>query len=303
MTLYGKTAGNAANVQDKLKLFPELNMYKAEEVSKPVRSVKKKKDRKVEKIFFFIILFLVLVLAAELLFHFVISPKLMIRKVIVRSGPFVTLSDEEVLRLADLQDETFYFTVDTGKIEELLKSYPLIKDAEVLKKFPDSLAIDLTGREPLAMSIVNTDAGAVPVVFDEEGVVFQIGASISDLDRLIVSGIVFKDLQLGMTLPKDILGLLQSLHKLKQEAPELYGLLSEIKIIKRSSNQYETLFYISGYEMPVRMGMSIDKKELKYVLMILDVVTIDDFKKRILELDLRGGEVVYKVKEEVLSGE
>ncbi len=300
--LYSKTAGNVANVQDKLKLFPEVYMYKAEKVQPSASHRKKKENRRIEKVFIYVILFLALAVAAELVFHFIISPKLAIRKIIVRSNPRIALSDAEILNIAGLKGDLFYFNVNTDSIGEQLTSYPLIKEAVVEKKFPDSLTLDLVGREPLAMSIVDTETGAVPVVFDEEGVVFQIGTSISDINSLIISGIVFKDIQLGMRLPEDVIGLLESLYILKEESPELFNLLSEIKIIKRDSNQYETVIYITGYEMPVRMGMSLDKKELKYVLMILDVVTIDDLKRNIMELDVRGGEVVYKVKE-VPNGE
>ena len=288
--LYSKTAGSTANVQEKLKLFPEVHMYKREAgkpaaASKPVRKKaaagEKREDRKIERIFALIIAFLVLVVAGELVFHFVISPKLMIRKIVVRTGPNLQLEDGEVLRLGGLEGEQFYFSVNTAEISGQLTSYPLIKEAAVEKKFPDSLSIDLTGRLPLAMSIVDTGDGAVPIVFDEEGVVFQIGTSVSEMDSLIISGIVFKNIKLGMQLPEEMLGLLRDLHRLKTETPRLFALLSEVEIVKRSSNQYEAVFYFSGYRMPVRTGMSIDEKELKYILLVLDVVTMEELENRI----------------------
>lgn len=310
---YDKTAGNVSHVQDKLKLFPEVHMYKAENGTVRKSTPKqqpagrktesaKGEGRRLERIFIVVIVFLVVVAAGELLFHFVISPKLMINKVLVRSGPNVQLTDAEVLRLAELTDDIFYFSLSTEEVAKRLESYPLIKKAAVEKKFPDSLSIDLQGRAPLAVSIVDTEDGAVPIVFDEEGVVFQIGTSVKEMDNLVFSGIVFKNLQLGMKLPEEMSGLLESLYRLKTESPELFRLLSEVKIVKRSSSQYETVLYFSGYRMPVRAGMSIDAKELKYILMVLDVVTIEDLKKRIQELDVRSGEVVYKMKE-VESGE
>ena len=324
--MYSKTAGNTADVQEKLKLFPEVHMYKREndrregrsgtafaagrqkqtkrpqQTRHPKQREDGREDRKLERAFIGIIVFLVLVLGGELVFHFIVSPKLMIQKVRVRTGANLLLSDADVLRLAELEGEQFYFSVNPEEISERLGSYPLIKEALVEKKFPDTLRIDLIGREPLAMSIVDTGDGAVPVVFDEEGIVFQIGTSVRDMNALVISGIVFKNIQLGMQLPREMHGLLQDLQKLKDNSPRLFSLISEVKIVKRSSNQYEALLYFSEYKMPVRTGMSLGEKELKYILMVLDVVTIEDLQKRILELDLRSGEVVYKMKE-VASGE
>ncbi len=305
--LYGKPAENTGSVREKLKLFPEVHMYKDERRPARIKPVEaaprnKREGRKLERVFIVVILFLVLVLAGELVFHFLISPKLMIRKIVITTGPNLALADREVLRLAEIDKDLFYFNVDPEEISELLGSYPLIQKAEVGKKFPDSLYIDITGREPLGVSIVDTGDGAVPIVFDQEGVVFQIGTSVVDMNNLVISGIVFRNIRLGMKLPEEVLGLLRDLYTLKTESPRLFSLLSEVKIVKRSSSQYEAVLYFSGYHMPVRTGMSIDETELKYILMVLDVVTIEDLEKRVRELDLRSGEVVYKVKE-VPSGE
>lgn len=305
--LYEKPAENAGSVREKLKLFPEVHMYKDEKRPERVKAVEtvprnRREGRKLERAFVVVILFLVLVLAGELVFHFLISPKLMIRKIVVTTKQALPLTDREVLRLAEIDRDLFYFNVDPEKISKLLGSYPLIQKAEVEKKFPDSLHIDITGREPLGVSILDTGDGAVPIVFDQEGVVFQIGESVADMDNLVVSGIVFRNIRLGMKLPEEVRGLLRDLYTLKTESPRLFSLLSEVKIVKRSSSRYEAVLYFTGYQMPVRTGMSIDETELKYILMVLDVVTIEDLKKRVRELDLRSGEVVYKVKE-VLSGE
>lgn len=311
--IYNKPIGSDMDVQEKLKLFPEVHIYKSgsrlynqpkgKQVNiKRAGTQNTKEIRKLELFFFFIILFLLCILAIELVFHFVISPKMMINKVIVRNENSIDLTNGEVLRLAELEGDLFFFSINTDEIKERLLTYPLIKEAKVEKKFPDSLFIELTGRNPLAMSIVDTNDGGVPVVFDENGVVFQIGASVAEMNNLVISGIVFKNIQLGMKLPEEIFGLLKCLQELRNEALYLFNLISEVKVIKRNGSLYEAVVFISGYEMPVRIGMSLDKQELTYILMVLDVVTRDELKDGIQELDLRNGEVVYKVKE-VDSGE
>jgi len=308
--LYGKPVDDNRGVQDRLKLFPEVHMYKstgkAAEVRRggpappPAEQRKGREEgkpkRTVERVFITVILFLLFVLVAELCFHFIISPKLMIKKIVVRRDEHLSLSDSEILRIAGQGGDLFYFSVNTGEITERLQTYPLIKEAKVEKKFPDSLMIELSGRTPLAMSIVDTEEGGVPVVFDDEGVVFEIGTSVRNMDGPVLSGVVFKNIKLGMQLPVELLGLLESLKKLKNEAPELFRLISEVEVLKRSGHQFESVLYLNGFEMPVRTGMSLDKQQLTYILMVLDVVTRDELKQGIQELDLRNGEIVYKVK-------
>ena len=86
--LYGKPAENTGSVREKLKLFPEVHMYKDEKRPARIKPVEaaprnKREGRKLERVFVVVILFLVLVLAGELVFHFLISPKLMIRKIVI----------------------------------------------------------------------------------------------------------------------------------------------------------------------------------------------------------------------------
>jgi cell division protein FtsQ len=287
-------------VPEKTAQIPEVHLYKTEIDLK--KNVKKKNGKsrgkkRLERVFFFIIAFLVLILAVELIFHFIISPKLVINKITIEVAGALELSNKEILALAGIGEEEFFFRLDEKIIEERLTQFPLIKTASVEKNFPDTVRIIITGRTPLAMSLVNTEEGMVPVVFDQEGVVFQIGKSVENFDNLVISGIRFHDIKLGMQLPEEIGGLLKDLTALKKDSPFLYEMLSEIRIINRGGGIYEALLFTERHSIPVRIGMSVDERQLKYMFMILDILREDAFAEKIEELDLRSGEIVYRTKE------
>ena len=295
-------AGPRRDVREKLHMFPEVHLYKTEIGTKKQEQKKNGKKRnakpkKIERVFFIIIAFLIVVLALELVFHFVIAPKLVIKQITIDVEGSLELSNKEILNIAGFGAEEFFFRFDARAVEERLAQFPLIKSASVEKNFPDAVNLHITGRTPLAMSLVNTEEGAVPVVFDKEGVVFQIGASVEDFDDLVISGIRFHELELGMKLPETLNGLLEDLMTLKKESSFLYDMLSEIRIINRGEGVYEALLFTERYATPVRIGMSVDERQLRYMFMILDILEEDEFAGKIEELDLRSGEIVYRTKE------
>ncbi|MFP4564433.1 MAG: cell division protein FtsQ/DivIB [Spirochaetia bacterium] len=250
-----------------------------------------------KRIFRGLVMVLFLVLLGEVLFHTVIGSKLRIRRIEVEVKNDLELTNEEILRLAGVDTETYYFSIDPEKIRSSLERYPLIKEASIRKGFPDTLFLNITGRTLLAYSIVDTEAGAVPVAFDEEGVIFQIGSSVEDAEGLIISGVKFNDLELGMRLPGELSGFLAQLKDLKEEFPFLYSTISELKLIRKRGSDFEALLYTTDFAIPVRIGSSIDAQLMRYILMVLDVVTQKEFADGVEEVDFRTGEIVYTMKE------
>ncbi len=259
-------------------------------------AVPEKKTRS-QKVFIYIILFLLCVLLAELVFHFFISSKMLIKKVNVEVSGTLELSDSEIMRLAGIGEKTFYFRFRPEEAAGRLRKFPLIREVSVKKQFPDTVTINIAGRSPLALCLVESGDGDIPVVFDREGVVFQIGKSVQKLDMLCISGIRFNELKLGMRLPDQIQPLLNDLAVLREDAPLLFRMLSEIQIVNKGGGRVEALLFTEEYTVPVRIGMALDETQLKYLFMILDVTGKEQFAGKIEEIDLRSGEVVYRAKE------
>jgi cell division protein FtsQ len=171
-----------------------------------------------------------------------------------------------------------------------------VREANVQKVFPDTLRLSVTGRKPLALAIGRSADRTVPVVFDEDGVVFQIGSSSSGggvPDLPVISGLSFTP-ALGIAMPAMLAPLLRDLAALRQRSPELFGLISELKVSAVNSVDYELEFYPLGQRIRVRLGNRIDETVLRYAFLVIDVLARTRSAADVTEIDLRNGEVVYR---------
>ena len=249
----------------------------------------------VNRLLWLLIGLLFLFFAAQLIFHLVVSPRLLIRNIQVKSD--ISLSRQEVLSIAGIQEKEYYFSLNLKEVQQRLQSHPLIKGAAVEKVFPDTLSIVLQGREPVALALVDWEGSSVPAAIDEEGVVTQIGPAVAERDLLILTGLKFATLKEGVRLPEMLRPLLLELQSLKKSHPELYGLLSELKVIPRAVAGYELLLSTLCYPVKIRLSR-LDGKSLQYTVMLLDLIRTQGLEAKIKELDFRTGEVVYRIKED-----
>jgi cell division protein FtsQ len=242
-----------------------------------------------------IIILLVCLAVFQLLFALVISPRVPIDHIEVEAN--FPITESQIRSIAGIGDRAYYFSMDTAALQARLAEHPPVKSAVVEKIFPDRLRIVLKKRTPLALAFGRTGNKSVPVAVDEEGVVFQIGPSISDWGLPVLSGLVFKPLQ-GLKLPRKLLPLLTELESLRDSSPGLFSLVSEIEVVSVNAVDYELLFYPMGYNVRVNMGDRFDEKMLKYTLLVLNVLKQQGVTEKVRELDFRTGEVVYRLDEE-----
>ena len=256
---------------------------------------KGKKVRLLNKLLWFLIVILFTIVIFELVFWIIIAPRLVIKHIDIR-GDFA-ISRNELLSIAGIKGKEYYFSINCDDIRMRLTDYPIIKDAEVVKIFPDTLRIAVNNRRPLAISFGAVDQKTIPVAFDTEGIIFQIGKSITEWNLPIISGVKFKPL-LGLKFPTRLLTVLSQLNVLRQSSPDLFNLISEIKVVSVNDIEYELLFYPVGYNMSVNIGDKINEGLLKSTLLVLDVLDHQGMAEKIRALDFRTGEVVYKMEEE-----
>ncbi len=242
------------------------------------------------------------VLVIQLIYTFLAAPHLVIQNVVLRSD--VPLSQGEVLKQAGLQDRRYYFSLDEKTVRERLEGHPEIRAARVKKEFPDTVILDVHSRKPLALSLVEgvSSGGApprtLPVAFDSEGVVFRVAGQIQNWDLPVLSGIRFEGVERGGQLPPALQPLLQDLQELRREAPELYGLISEMKVIRRGIQDYDLLLCLTGYPLKVRLGNRLDAGLLKQSLLVADMMADQPGAGEREEVDFRTGEVVFSVRGE-----
>jgi cell division protein FtsQ len=168
----------------------------------------------------------------------------------------------------------------------------------VSKEFPGRLHIVLEERLPLAYSLISSDSGMIPLVLDKHGVIFSVGRGSIPNDLPVVSGVRFPEIREGMRLPDPVLPFLDQLHQLSLDAPQLFGLISEVKFEKRGLSDYDVVLYPRGYQTRVRIGREISAELLKYILVVLDVTRREGINSTLEELDFRSSRIVYRTREE-----
>jgi cell division protein FtsQ len=244
-----------------------------------------------------LVIALCLFLAGELVFHFVIAPRMVVRSITIKSE--LGLSKEEILAIAGIEESVYYYNLDTLQIREDLERFALVREAVVEKVFPDALIITLYGRAPLAMFFFTTPEGvSVPLVIDDQGVVFEIGSGVSDWDLPVITGVKFQQLKVGMKLPERVRPILQDLHTLQKQEPDLFQLISEVRLISKSTGALEILLYPIQYPVRLRLRAGLDPAVMRNALIILDLLAGQEVLQRVRELDLRTGEVVYRMEED-----
>jgi cell division protein FtsQ len=240
---------------------------------------------------------LILFLLGELVFHFIIVPRLTVRNIVIRSD--LPLSSEEILSITGAEKNLFYYNLDTQLIADALERVPMVREAVVEKTFPDSLNITLYGRLPLSVLFFTTPEGSsIPMVVDNQGVVFEIGASLSEWDLPVITGIEFKSLEVGTKLPEKVLPILEDLDRLRKEDPEIFRLISELRLIPKASGKLEILLYPIQFPVRLRLAGALDPAVLRNAVVILDLLAGEDLLGRVRELDMRTGEVVYRIEED-----
>ena len=250
-----------------------------------------------KKLFSIMLILIAFVIFIEIAFQLVIAPGLTIDKIEVHCSKTFPLTDNDILRVAGLDSRLYYFSANTRLIETRLIQHPLIKSAVVRKQFPAAMSISIVERIPLAMALVNSGGRTIPVAFDEEGVIFEIGKSVSDYQLPVISGLKFPEIKLGLRLPEELVSYLGELKKLREKNPVLFGQISELKFINKQKTDYEVLIYPSNSTIKVRTGSIINDSLVKQIFVVLDIIEKNGLKSEMNELDFRSGQVVFKVKE------
>ncbi|MBN1686543.1 MAG: FtsQ-type POTRA domain-containing protein [Spirochaetales bacterium] len=253
---------------------------------------------RIRRLFLILIAVLFVILLMEIVFHFVISPRLRLTKVEISAGGALALTDETIIRLAGLKGGETFFEVNEEEISGRIASFAPVKSVQVEKVFPNTLKIHIQQREPLAVSLSEVEGRSVPIILDEEGVVFQIGSSVSDFDLPALSGFTFENIELGQRVNRALTGFFENLKKLKNDSPALYNLISELKFVKKDRAGFEVVLFPRDYRVAVRIGSRINVDIMRKILLVLDVFSNQGMITSIEEIDFRTETPLVRFKEE-----
>ena len=226
-----------------------------------------------EKILKVFIIFAGLCLGGELIWLLGISPFRQFSRIDI-SG-YDGISREEILSIAGLDEGASFFTTDKFAVESALEGVSSLASVKVFKYFPGRLRIVLEARRPLAYSLADLNGRTVPVLFDSEGVIFEVGGKILSGFIPIISGLVIEEPVPGMRLPQTFVPFLKELEKIEYSSPELLSAVSEIKILRKPFDGFDLLMYPIHRKMKVRLS-EVNEDILRYALLMVDVLSTSD---------------------------
>ncbi|MCL2093261.1 MAG: FtsQ-type POTRA domain-containing protein [Treponema sp.] len=264
-------------------------IYFDDEVEAEAEAPKAIRSKKLLK---WLIIVAVLFLAAELVWLFGISPFRPFSRIEITG--YEGIERAEIIARSGLQRNSSYVSTDPAAIEQALMGFSSLESVRVIKSFPDRLSIDLQGRRPVAFTLAFLDSRTVPVFFDSQGVIFQIGQDSKNLflqQRLpAISGLVIENPYLGMQLPLVFEPLLWELEKITLSAPELISAISEFRINRRPYDGFDLILYLMHSQIRVRLS-ELNEDLLRYTLLMVDVLASAE--EGIHTLDFRSGIASY----------
>ncbi|MBA7559768.1 Cell division protein FtsQ [subsurface metagenome] len=170
---------------------------------------------------FSVIRFGILPVAAKIKSH----PIFIVRNVVVEGASY--LDPEKIMELVDISPRTNIFDVDLQSISLILSYSYTAEDFTVYRRLPDTVAIRIDERVPVALvnvrELVGVDANGVtlPHIGAELIETLPIITGIRNLSALSDSSVA-KRLQTGLAL----------LSRINDESPSVYKRISEINITK-----------------------------------------------------------------------
>jgi cell division protein FtsQ len=251
--------------------------------------------RKVFRVFFFLGL---LALVAELIWFLGVTPFRPLSGIEVNGLSYY--DRDSLLAYIGITPQTSYIFTNPREMENLLSVLPRIESAKVNKRFPNRLEINIQNRRAAAMALANFEGRTVPVIFDRQGVIFQIGSDFYDdtVSNLpVISGLIIESPFLGMSLPARLISFLEDLESIRINAPELLYAVSEIRIDRRSSEGFDFTLYLHHHRIRVRLS-GLNEELLRYTLLVTDVLAVRE--PGIDVIDFRGGVASYYPKGGIL---
>ena len=250
------------------------------------------------KIITFIVLLISLIIIIQFLFEFLIVSNLSIKSIKFETD-FSDKTKSEMRKITRIQNNIMYYNVDTKKIEENILLNPIVKSAKVKKIFPNKLYINIKKRDGVVISFIDEKNEDIPLIIDEDGVVFAVGKKdIKDFNLPVLSGVQYKELHKGVKYNR-VAKFLKSLSNLKKENYKLFSLLSELRLVpvgdsEEDEKEIEILVYLLNSDIPFRVMPYINEKLIKYMLYVLKALKENekDFNK-IKEIDFRSNPPVY----------
>lgn len=202
----------------------------------------------------------------------------------------VNVTAEKIIELAEISAEETLFKMDKDEISQRITAYPFIKEAELKRKLPGTLVINVTEREPLGFIV--TANGYVQ--FDQEGMVLAVTGSMGKYNLPIITGVNIAEIPSPGSL-LDEASFNNALSIIKTCDKQLLNNIAEINI---GQNGYVSAYTYQGIEIKIGTAEDIQQRmqSLKDILAQIQAENINI--SEIEYIDIRFADVpVIKFKE------
>lgn len=266
--------------------YSDIRNFMAEDERKAPRTDRKFKALK------FVVGALCLILLVEVVLYTVIIPSK--APVKISFSGLQMYSPEEMCHILNTNSNQTWSSFDSALAAAVLADCSWIESVSVEKKFPDSVAISVKERVPVAATLLNINGKTIPVQIDESGVLFtaKTGASISHLP--LISGLPVESFNDGMRLPSIYKNFIEQLAKIQRLPQKYLATISEIHVNAKEYGGFDLILYPVHSHTRVLMDRTFSEDSLQYMVVVLDVV--NSLGSNIYEIDLRYGSVSFRTR-------
>lgn len=211
-----------------------------EEVKKPV-----KKKRRIRRWVKKLLLITVLIVAVVV---FLRSPLFTVKEIHVTGNENVSYG--KIIDLAEITADETLFKMNKKEISARLMAYPFIEQAELKRRLPSTLVIEITEREPIGFIVTSNGY----VQFDKAGMVLAIVGSMGKYNLPIITGIDMAEIP----SPGSILdgeSFQNALNVIKNCDPQVLSNIAEINI---GENSYVVAHTYQGIEIKIGTDKDIN---------------------------------------------
>ena len=254
---------------------------------------KTEKKIKIIKVIFCILCFALL---CEFVVYKYIMPSFASPKVTVTGQK--NYSAEEVARMLLPMNSSTWFDFDVNQAVALLSSEAGIDHVVVEKKFPDKIFVNVTERDPVAVTFIMDHGRTAPMQIDRNGVLFPPKKSSAAESEIlpIVSGLPVEYMTKGMRIPSKYRPLIDQIAKISELPQHYFASIAEICVLPKVSGSYELALIPTQSKVKVLTDRALNEDALKYMIVVLDVV--NQIGSDVAEVDLRYGSVSYITRHE-----
>jgi len=235
------------------------------------------------------------------------------------------LPEAEVLAAAGIATGEPLLGLDPAAVRARLEALPLVRRAEVRVVFPGTVRLTLARRVAVALVVAESGGRSVPALVDADGTIFAIARRAEEADLPVLSGVRLDEAGIGSSLGTAAASLAADLATLAARSPALYRQVSEVRLEPAAGEPAaraaegmaapagtadgiaaapvegaagpDFLLYLVSSRVPVRARGALDERLVQYSLMAQELLSNQGILDDIRELDFRGGEVVYRMKE------